>query len=107
MRLVIVEHPYAGEVARNVLYARKCLRDCILRGEAPFASALLYAQPGILDDDKPAERELGIYAGLAWCGKADATVVYTDYDISPGMQKGIDYALFFGRPVEYRRLYGG
>ena len=42
MRLVILESPYAGrdqaEIHGNVLYARACLRDCLLRGEAPLAS---------------------------------------------------------------------
>ena len=35
LRLVVLESPYAGDVARNVRYARACLRDSLLRGEAP------------------------------------------------------------------------
>lgn len=46
MRRVIVESPYAGEVEANVTYARACVRDCVLRGEAPIASHLLFTQPG-------------------------------------------------------------
>ena len=65
MRLVIVESPYAGDVEENVRYARACLADCLARGEAPFASHLLYTQPGVLDDDVPGERALGIAAGFA------------------------------------------
>ena len=42
MRFVIIESPYAGNVEENEEYARKCLRDCLMRGEAPFASHLLY-----------------------------------------------------------------
>lgn len=38
MKLVILESPYAGDVCRNVDYARQCLRDCLLRGESPIAS---------------------------------------------------------------------
>jgi hypothetical protein len=38
----------------------------LLRGESPIASHLLYTQPGILKDDVPEERPLGIEAGLAW-----------------------------------------
>ena len=34
MRLVILESPYAGDIERNVAYARACLRDSLLRGEA-------------------------------------------------------------------------
>ncbi|WP_245467950.1 hypothetical protein [Mesorhizobium sp. M6A.T.Cr.TU.017.01.1.1] len=105
-RLVILESPYAGEVERNVAYARAALRDCLKRGDAPAASHLLYTQPGVLDDDDPAERATGIGAGLAWGRKAEATVVYTDRGVSKGMAQGIARALAEGRPVEYRRLEG-
>jgi hypothetical protein len=104
MRRVIVESPYAGDIGANVAYARACLRDCLLRGEAPLASHLLYTQPGVLDDAIPEERELGIRAGLVWGWAAYATVVYGDRGISAGMQKGIRAAEEEGRPVEYRTL---
>lgn len=38
MRRVIIESPYHGNVERNLRYLRACLRDSLLRGEAPFAS---------------------------------------------------------------------
>lgn len=104
MRLVIVESPYAGDVETNLDYARACLRDCLLRGEAPFASHLLYTQNGVLDDRLPAERNLGIVAGLLWGSKAAATIVYQDLGISNGMRWGIADAEAAGRPVEYRTL---
>jgi hypothetical protein len=53
----------------------------------------------------PAERKLGIAAGLAWLRVSDATVVYTDRGISPGMKQGVAAALAAGKPVEYRTLY--
>jgi hypothetical protein len=104
MRLVVVESPYAGDTERTVAYARCAMRDCLMRGEAPFASHALYTQPGVLLDEDPGEREVGIEAGLAWGRVADATVVYTDLGISPGMQTGIDRAEALGRPVIYRSL---
>ena len=103
-RLVIVESPYAGCVEANVEYARACVRDSLARGEAPIASHLLYTQPGILDDDIPAERQWGIGAGLAWRAVADASVVYTDRGISRGMRYGIEAARKAGLPVELRTL---
>jgi hypothetical protein len=106
VKLVVIESPYAGDVARNVKYARACMRDCLLRGEAPFASHLLYTQPGVLDDNVPADRELGTEAGLCWGERADLTVVYIDYGITPGMQRGIERAAKDHRPVEYRRIFG-
>ena len=105
MKKVIVESPYAGDVERNETYARACLHDCLLRGEAPIASHLLYTQPGILDDTIPEERQLGIDAGLEWGEMAEATVVYTDHGISKGMQYGIKAAEKANRPMEYRKLY--
>lgn len=105
MRLVIIESPYAGDIRANVSYARACVRDSLLRGEAPIASHLLYTQPGILDDDIPSERQQGIDAGLAWRSAAQATVVYTDAGISKGMEYGIAAAKAAGIPVEYRSLY--
>ena len=104
MKRVILESPYAGDIERNIAYARACLRDCLLRNEAPIASHLLYTQPGVLDDNVPDERQLGIEAGLAWGDLAEATVVYTDHGISRGMQYGIDRANKRGRAVEYRQL---
>ena len=110
MRLVIVESPYKGWWWRRFLnrhYARMCLRDCIARGEAPFASHLLYTQPGVLRDRDPIDRARGISAGLAWGDVADATVVYVDRGITPGMCLGIDAAERAGRPVERRSLVNG
>jgi hypothetical protein len=104
MRLVILESPFAGDVARNIAYARRCVRDSLQRGEAPIASHLLYTQEGILDDNNPVERALGIDAGLAWRTVAEASVVYTDHGISSGMRYGIAAATAAGRPVEYRSL---
>ena len=106
MRLVIVESPYAGDIERNVAYAREAIRDCLSRGEAPLASHLLYTQPGVLRDGVPEERQLGIAAGLAWAKKADATVVYIDLGVSRGMEHGIADAVAAGRPIERRSLAG-
>ena len=106
MNIVIVESPYAGDLAVNISYARACLADCLRRGEAPFASHLLYTQPGVLDDDVPAERDLGIEAGCAFRKAATRTVVYTDLGISRGMEYGIAHARELGQVVENRSLGG-
>lgn len=104
MRLVIIESPYAGDVDFNLKYLRACMRDCLLRGEAPYASHALYTQEGVLNDDVQSERLHGIHAGFAWREKADATIVYTDLGTSSGMQYGIEDALDKERPIEYRTL---
>jgi hypothetical protein len=107
MRLVILESPFAGDIDRNVEYGRACMRDCLMRGEAPIASHLLYTQSGVLDDGSPEERTLGIEAGLAWGELAEVSVVYTDRGISNGMKLGIQRAVECGRPVEYRAIGDG
>jgi hypothetical protein len=107
MRRTIIESPYAGGLLRRRLnrrYARKALRDSLMRGESPLASHLLYTQ--CLCDADPHERKIGIDAGLEWGAEADATVVYADGGITPGMRLGIERAKAEGRPVEYRSLYG-
>jgi hypothetical protein len=105
---VIVESPYAGDVERNLRYVRACMADCLKRGEAPFASHALYTQPGVLDDDEPGQRLLGIRAGLAIAHALNApSVVYTDLGISKGMEVGIEHARETGRLIIYRTLGGG
>ncbi len=104
MRLVILESPFAGDEQANIDYARLCVRDSLMRGEAPIASHLLYTQPTILDDSVPKERQHGIDAGLAWRAVAHGSVVYTDRGITRGMEYGIAAAKEAGRTVEYRSI---
>lgn len=111
---MILESPYRPEgataedrrvsLSRNLIYARACVRDCLELGEAPFASHLLYAQPGVLEDEIPRERAMGLSAGLAWAQAAELTVVYRDLGISPGMAEGIRRANEAGRRVVFRTL---
>ena len=83
---VILESPFAGEIERNILYARRCIRHSLSLNEAPIASHLLYTQPGILDDNDPEQRRMGIDAGHAWLGVAQLVAFYVDYGMSPGME---------------------
>lgn len=101
---VIIETPYAGDQKLNTAYARQCMRDSLERGEAPFASHLLYTQ--ILDESKTKERNLGIQAGLDFGRLCEKTAVYTDLGISSGMVIGIASAEFHGRPIEMRSIPG-
>ncbi len=105
MRRVIIESPYGGTpeiVERNVAYARRAMLDSLRRGEAPFASHLIYTQ--VLDDSVADDRKLGMSAGFAWVEVAQKTAVYTDLGISSGMQRGIEVAEKNGLPVEYREI---
>lgn len=124
MRLVVVEsplhpRPYTGvwrwlplvrrwvearRYERNRQYARACMRDCLRRGEAPYASHLLFDQPGILDDRKLAERELGMQAGFAWGAAAVHVALYGDYGVSSGMLRGQARAVAAGTETSLRFL---
>jgi hypothetical protein len=108
MKLVVLESPFAAfdeyTVEDNIEFARRCMRDCILKGEAPIASHLLYTQPGILDDEIPEERAIGIEAGLLWAAHAEEAVFYTDRGFSRGMKQALERHQREGRPVVLRTL---
>lgn len=103
-KCVIVESPYAGDVEGNLRYLRECMRDCILRGESPYASHGLLTQEGVLRDGVPEERALGISAGFAWRSRADLVVFYADLGISKGMQLAMDELDSAGASYEVRRI---
>jgi hypothetical protein len=104
MKRVIVESPYAGDILANTTYARRCLSNCLKRGEAPIASHLLYTQPGVLNDHIAEERELGIAAGLAWWVSAELIVFYVDRGWSPGMEAAFQAVAEQKLPFEIRKL---
>jgi hypothetical protein len=108
LKRVLVESPFKGEdwseTRRNILYARLCVHDSLMRGEAPFASHLFYTQTGILDDRIEVERMCGIHSGLAWGDSADLSAFYTDFGFSKGMEYGREYASRIHRPIEMRSL---
>lgn len=101
---VTIESPYAGDVEANVAYAKRCVHDCLRRGESPYASHLFFTQPGLLDDLEPEQRRLGIDAGLAWQRSAGVVAVYVDRGISGGMLEGIRHASARGAHIEVRAL---
>ena len=106
MLLVIIESPLNARTGRGVIsnqeYAMQCMKDSIARGEAPFASHLLYDQ--VLEDKNPVERRRGMEMGFAWGRAADIVAVYTDKGVSTGMQQGIDQARSNGITVTYRTI---
>jgi len=104
MKKVIIESPYAGDIERNIKYARVCLKDSLNRNEAPLASHLLYTQEGVLDDTVERERMQGINAGLAWIEFADIHVFYIDYGMSKGMEYALNYSTDKGVKTVFRKI---
>lgn len=103
-KLVILESPYGGDVARNKLYLQYCIRDCITRGESPYASHQMLTEA--LRDTIAEEREQGIQAGFAWHQHCAYGVVYEDFGISSGMARGIEHLTSLNKHVEHRTLGG-
>ena len=101
-RRAILESPFALDVEKNRLFAIACSRDMLQRGEAPFASHLIY--PQLLTKYTEEERQKGMAAGRAWIQVAEVSVVYTDLGITEGMIRGIAEAEAKGVTVERRRL---
>ncbi len=114
MRLAIIESPYASksnieavrlmQVRENEHYARRLMSWAFAHGFAPYASHLLYTQPGVLDDRIASERTLGIEAGLAWGRCASISIVGLDLGISTGMSYGIRRAALDNREIRYVML---
>lgn len=61
-RLVYIASPYAGDVERNVAFAKAACRYAMEQGYVPVAAHLMY--PQFLDDQMPEERRLGTRMGL-------------------------------------------
>jgi hypothetical protein len=104
VKLVIIESPFACDPEKMILYGRKCIHDSVTRDEAPIASHLLFTQPGVLDDNDPVERSMGIAAGHEWLKVADLVAFYTDFGISGGMKLGQERAQRAGIKCEYRQI---
>lgn len=112
MRTVVIESPYAAShpvlVERNLAYLRAAMVDCLMRGEAPFASHGLYTQPGVLDDRNIEARNLGIDAGFEIGRRLGDVVFYIDYGMSPGMKAAkIHWSQFKLKTIHYRYLGDG
>ncbi len=99
---VIVESPYAGEVEKNMGYLAVCLKDCIVRGETPYASHWMLTT--ILDDKDPEERKIGIEAGLSMRQCIGRAVFYIDRGWSSGMLNAKEKYDEEQVPYEIRRL---
>jgi len=104
---VQIESPFGAPtregIITNVAYALIAMHDSLWRGEAPFASHLLYTQ--MFNDNDADERRIGIEAGLVIAKHAQVTALYEDLGISTGMRMGMEHAEKVGRPIDHRRLY--
>ena len=94
---VYVASKYAGDTEANVTAALGYCRRVIREGYMPVASHLMY--PQVLDDNDPAERELGLLFGLALLRICDEP--WSFGPVSSGMEQEIEEAKRLGIPVRY------
>lgn len=99
-KIVYIAHPVAGDISGNMQRIVKILRDINLSGKdvvpfAPYLQDLL-----ALDDNKPAERAIGIRNGIAILksGIIDELWIYGPC-ISGGMKAEIDLAYELNIPI--------
>ena len=85
-KLVYIASPLSGDVETNLDFARQACLYAMAQGVTPFAPHLLY--PQMLDDNDPAQRELGMKMGnqmLALCDElwlcGDITSPGVDIDL--------------------------
>jgi len=109
MKIVCLESPFkpsAEDVVRyvgryteadllrqNIIYARMALLSCLLRGEAPLASHLLYTQ---VWSERADLRDAGIKAGIEMHHRCDLVALFRDLGVSKGMQLASDNAKLLG-----------
>lgn len=96
-RKIYVASRFAGDVDENVKAAVTYCRKVIEEGYMPVASHLLY--PQILNDNIPAERELGLLFGLALLNVCDEVWVFGE--VSAGMQKEIEEARRLNKRLKF------
>lgn len=87
--LVYICSPYSGDVARNTRSACRYSRFAAMRGYIPITPHLLY--PQFLDDDKPAERDLGLLFGNMLMDQCAEVWVFGSH-VSRGMKAEIERA---------------
>ena len=90
--------PYAGDVEGNVERAKIYCKNAIFKGAMPVASHLLY--PQFLNDNDPAERNLGMSFAVRLLSMCDQLWVFGD-TVSKGMKAEITFAEECGIPIRY------
>lgn len=113
--LVVVESPWRGlankrlpdPYAKSKHYLRQCLRDCLVRGEIPWASHAVLAWTRALYEEDADQRAEGIQVCKDMIQHhAQKVVLYVDFGITTGMHEALIWARMHGKPTEERRIYG-
>ena len=96
-KLVYIASPYAGDVMKNIAFAKAACRYAMEQNCTPVAVHLLY--PQFLDDNDPAQRSAGLAMGYRVLLACDELWVCGEH-ISSGMAAEITEAERLGIPVK-------
>lgn len=73
----------------QLTYTRAAMHECLMNGEIPFASHLLYSQPNILDYDNKEDRKLSQEINKRLIEHFDRVIIYTS-DILIDKDKAVE-----------------
>lgn len=96
-RLVYIASPYAGDIERNVAFAKAACRYAAAQGCTPVAVHLIY--PQFLDDQVPEEREAGLKMGMRVLAACDEIWLCGER-MSAGMKAEEAEAKRLGLPIQ-------
>ncbi len=96
--LTYICSPFKGDTERNILSARRYCAYAVAHDRIPLAPHLLF--PQFLDDNDPAQRELGLFMGLVLLGKCSELWAFGG-NITKGMSVEIEKARHRGIAVRY------
>ena len=96
--LVFISSPFAGDTQRNTKRARGFCRFAVSKNCIPVAPHLLF--PQFMEEDDPAQRDLGIFFGMVLMSKCQEVWVF-GRNITKGMAVEIEKAKRLGLPVRY------
>lgn len=85
--LVFISSPFAGDTRRNTKRARGFCRFAVSKNCIPVAPHLLF--PQFMEEDDPAQRDLGIFFGMVLMSKCQEVWVF-GRDITKGMAVEIE-----------------
>lgn len=94
---VFICSPYAGETEKNIVKACEYCKFAVSENRIPYAPHLLF--PQFLDENDPAQRELGIRMGLVFLQKCREVWVFGT--VTAGMRMEINLAQRCHIPIRY------
>jgi hypothetical protein len=107
MKRAYLISPFSGDTKRNVAYALRAMHHCLAAGYSPYASHILFAASGCLNDDEPKDREFGMAAGYAFLATCEVAFGFMDLGVSRGMRADFDSARRLEIRIEYVSIVAG